>query len=215
MNIRDVKDLVAEGEGQHLEFKRKINYPEKVVREMVACANTSGGCLLVGVDDSGKIPGLLYPEEHDYALKKAIRELCVPAVKYENAIIPLSDKKSILYYAVKSARRKPLYAKDQPIDKYGKAYVRVDDKTLKASREMTQISRRKNALKNVKFTYGDKEGILMKYLEKHNKITLIEFRKIASLNKFMASQTLIRLVLADVLRIIPKEKEDLFELKNI
>jgi len=215
MDLREVRNLIAGGEGQNVEFKRKINFPEKVVRELVAFANTTGGCLLVGVNDDGALSGLRYPEEHDYALRKAIRELCVPPVKFENGIIPLTQKKSVLYYSVKAARRKPLYAKDQPVDKYGTAYVRVEDKTVKASREMTQILRRQRVIKDVKFTYGVKEAILMKFLDQHKNITVKKFMEIASLNKFKASSTLIQLVLADVLKIIPSEKEDSFELFNI
>jgi predicted HTH transcriptional regulator len=49
--------LVRKGEGATLEFKLKSNHPEKIVREVVAFANSQGGLLLIGVGDDKSIPG--------------------------------------------------------------------------------------------------------------------------------------------------------------
>ena len=38
--VRALTALVAKGEGLHLEFKRKAAYPDKIVKEMIAFANT-------------------------------------------------------------------------------------------------------------------------------------------------------------------------------
>lgn len=214
MNLSDIKQLVAGGESRTLEFKRKVNFPEKVIREMVAFANTIGGNLLVGVEDNGSIPGLRNPDEHDFALKKAIQELCVPKIKYKMELIPISEKKSILCYSVEPANRKPFYAKEKVIDRYGKAYVRVADKTLKASREMTQILRRTRTKKDFSFHYGDKEAVLMKLLDSDKNTTLSQFKEAANISTRTASSTLILLVLAGVLQIIPSEKTDFYHLKN-
>ena len=54
----------------------------------------------------------------------------------------------------------------------------------------------------------------MKALEETGKITLKEFSKVANLPRFMASKTLVKLVLANVLQIHPQESEDFFTLKN-
>jgi hypothetical protein len=53
----------------------------------------------------------------------------------------------------------------------------------------------------------------MKFLGEHETITLNEFKKVARLSYFSASRTLILLVLANVLEIIPQEKEDIFRLR--
>ncbi len=214
MKLSDIKQLVAGGESQNLEFKRKINYPEKVIREMVAFANSSGGNLLVGVEDNGNIPGLRDPEEHDFALEKAVRELCIPEIKYKRELIPVSDKKSVLCYSIKPSNKKPHYAKDKVFDKYGNAYVRVNDKTLQASREMTQILRKANTKKNFSFHYGEKEAILMRLLDSSDVITIDDFKEAANIPMRTASSTLVLLVLAGVLEIIPGDKGDLYKLKN-
>ena len=53
MTFTELKQLVRRGEGQYLEFKKKADHPDKIVREMVAFANSGGGELLLGVDDHG------------------------------------------------------------------------------------------------------------------------------------------------------------------
>ena len=53
----------------------------------------------------------------------------------------------------------------------------------------------------------------MRYLEEHDSITLKRFKDLAGINTFTASNTLIRLVLANVLLVIPREKEDIYLLK--
>ncbi|MDZ7649627.1 MAG: ATP-binding protein [Cytophagales bacterium] len=60
----------------HLEFKRKAAYPEKIVRELIAFANTEGGTLLVGVDDDKSIPGVKYPDEEGACMCEIHKALC-------------------------------------------------------------------------------------------------------------------------------------------
>ena len=52
----------------------------------------------------------------------------------------------------------------------------------------------------------------MKYLEVHQAITLKEFMLVSGLKRFIASKKLVLLVLANVLRVIPSEKGDLYTL---
>ena len=44
-------DLLSYHEGKTLEFKRDLSSPDNVLRAIVAFANTSGGTLLIGVED--------------------------------------------------------------------------------------------------------------------------------------------------------------------
>ena len=47
--------LLAEGEGQRLEFKQALS---RLDREIVAFANSAGGTVLLGVDDAGEVVGV-------------------------------------------------------------------------------------------------------------------------------------------------------------
>ncbi|MGB4774899.1 MAG: ATP-binding protein, partial [Daejeonella sp.] len=58
-----IKNLILEGEGATLDFKKTITSCEKIARTMVSFANNKGGRLLVGVSDDGTINGVKSEEE--------------------------------------------------------------------------------------------------------------------------------------------------------
>ncbi len=206
MTIQELKILVEKGEHQTMEFKKKIAHPEKVVKEMVAFANSQGGILIVGADDDGTLSGQRFIEEEVFTLDNAIQKYIRPRLVYTSEIVALNAKKGLAIYQIPSGQRKPYHVIDG--DKHKKAYFRVQDRSIQASKELVEIIRRDKSDKGWKFQYGDKEQKLMQYLNAHGYITLAEFRKIASINRFKASNTLVRLVLANVLRIEPKEDGD-------
>ena len=71
MDYQELKNLVRRGESSSLEFKLKTNHPEKIIKGVVAFANTNGGIMLIGVGDDKKIPGLKYADEDEYLLVRA------------------------------------------------------------------------------------------------------------------------------------------------
>jgi hypothetical protein len=92
------------------------------------------------------------------------------------------------------------------------SFVRVEGKCIQASREMREIVKRSQQPKDIRFHYGEHERMLMQYLDSNKTITLNEFRKLSGLKKFYASRKLVLLVLADVLRITPHERGDIYSL---
>jgi hypothetical protein len=66
--------------------------------------------------------------------------------------------------------------------------------------------------RDIRFRYGDHERILMRYLDVNHAISLKEYMSVSGLNRFNASRKLILLVLANVLRVIPGEKGDVYTL---
>ncbi|MEQ9437964.1 MAG: ATP-binding protein [Cyclobacteriaceae bacterium] len=232
MSLQEIQRLVGQGEGENIEFKRKVAHPDKIVREIVAFANTTGGHLLIGVDDDGSIPGIKFAEEEIFVLERAIQRWCRPQIDYHYQVIPLNQKRAVVHYFIKESPQKPYLvlssalsfsengAADHPPftpspqkpqhRRKGTAYVRHQDKSLQASTEVWQILKQSRNARDIRFTYGDKEQLLMQHLEQHQKITLREFSLLAKLPRRVASRTLVRLVLANVLKVIPKEKEDVF-----
>lgn len=208
MEMREIKRLVFGGENEQVEFKRKINHPEKVIREVVAFANTGGGHLFVGVDDDGTITGCKYPDEEDFILQKAIKELCRPAISYDLSIHRLTEKRSLLHYHIHSGERKPYYAFEKKHHRYGKAFVRVKDRSIQASPEIRKILKFNNAPQDVHFHYGNNEKLLFNFLHDNATVTVNQFREISGLDYKSASSTLVQMVLANALKIIPREKED-------
>lgn len=241
MTLQDVKNLVSNGENERLEFKRKVAHPDKIIREVVAFANTHGGYLLIGVDDNGAIPGVKFAEEEIFALNNAISKWCSPAIPYTCEIVSLTSKRAVAIYHIEEGARKPYFVKSEVLQPTavaghsqhgkkpgwkagwtpgrkkklkGKAYVRVEDKSLQASREVWQILRRKNRPKDIQFTYGEMEKLLMEFLGKHEYITLNQFKQLTNLPHLRASHKLVLLVLANVLEIVPREKEDIYRLRT-
>lgn len=207
--FQDLRKLAAQGEGPLLEFKRKATYPEKIVREMVAFANTRGGTLLLGVDDNGSLPGLKYPEGESHVVHQALKK-CRPPLPVTETFIPIGNSRTVIHYQIDESLQKPHYL--ILADARKESYVRVNDQSIKASREVKEIVKRSRRKKDVKFHYGDHEKFLMQYLDAHQAITLKKFVELSGLKPFYASKKLILLVLADVLNITPNEKGDIYSL---
>lgn len=213
MDLLQLKKLTAKGEGLHLEFKKKANFPEKIAKELVAFANTDGGLLLLGVDDDGTVSGTRDIEGEVFVMEETIEKLIKPRLAYQAQVIKINDKKGLAIFEIPKSEKRPLYLRNAPQSKEGKAYVRNGDQSLQASREMREILRRRCSEKDIQFTFGEKEQMLMKLLDERQYITLLDFSKAAKISKFVASRTLIRLVLANVLEILPKEGEDHYRRK--
>lgn len=179
---------------------------------MIAFANARGGVLLLGVDDNGTLSGLKYPDEEIHVITEALKRVR-PPLSYQMTAIPIGKSRTIIQYEIEESTRKPHYFLNE--DNSKESFVRVDDKSIKASRELREIVRRKQRMKDVHFHYGEHEQFLMQYLDEKQYITLKEFVSLRRINKFHASKKLVLLVLANVLNIIPTEKGDLYAIKNV
>ncbi|HEY5744987.1 MAG TPA: ATP-binding protein [Chryseolinea sp.] len=207
--VQLLQQLVRKGEGAVLEFKRKASNPEKIAREMIAFANTEGGTLLVGIGDDGTIPGLKYPEDDVHVIKEILKRVR-PALSLTETLIPLGNQRTVIQYDIAKSERRPHYFLGDNQAK--ESFVRVEDKSIKASREVREIIRRRQRQKDIGFRYGDHEQFLIKYLDEHKRITLKEFMMLTGLKRFYASKKLVLLVLADVLRVSPHERGDVYSI---
>ncbi|WP_017731243.1 AlbA family DNA-binding domain-containing protein [Nafulsella turpanensis] len=243
MTVRELQLLVKEGEHTTLEFKRKVAHPEKIVKEIVAFANTRGGNLLIGVNDDGNLTGLKFPDEDAYMLEREINRLCRPAIEYQREYIAISDKKTIVRYFIPESSQKPHHVvetevastteinnasqslqnkkvngqvkKSSSVAQLRKrAYFRVNDRSIQASRELREILRRQRKQRDIRFSWGEREQQLVQYLSEHQSITVKEFARLAGIRPYQASRTLVLLVLGNVLKIIPAEIEDKFVMKE-
>jgi len=206
--LRELKKLASEGEGIQLEFKLKATYPEKIVRELIAFANTEGGTLLIGVDDDGSIPGVKYPEEEAHVVRQSLTNFCRPLLTYNESVVPLPDNRYVVRFDVPASTKRPHYLALNKSDR--ETFVRVRDMSIKASPEMEELIRRSKKKRDIHFTFGDAEKKLMEYFITHPTISLAEYRSFSGLNRFQASRKLILLVLANVLKITATERGDLY-----
>ncbi|MDN3204836.1 AlbA family DNA-binding domain-containing protein [Algoriphagus sediminis] len=211
MLLSEVKRLASRGEGLSLEFKKKAAHPEKIIREIIAFANTSGGTLLLGVDDDGTVSGQKFIQDEVYVLEKAIEEEIRPKIEFSREIIEITEKKGIAIFEIPQSPNRPHFLYEEG---KRKSYVRVEDRSIQASKEVWEVIKKSRQPRDVVFTYREKEETLMKAIEEHGKITVKEYSRIARIPKFLASRTLVRLTLASVLELHPQESEDFFTLKG-
>lgn len=211
MTLQEVKELAQKGEGLKIEFKKKANFPDKILREVIAFANTQGGDVLIGVDDDGTVSGLRFIEEEIFVMEKAIREGIFPPLSVQVFTVRLNEKKGVAVFRIPMSPSRPHYL----ISENKKlSFVRVEDRSVKASKEVWEVIKKSSLPKDTIFTYGKKEEVLMKLLAEKERITLKEFASAAQLPIKLASSTLVRLVVANVLWIHPQEGDDYFTLKE-
>ena len=215
MNFHDVNLLIDEGEGFTIEFKRRISSSEKIARTLISFANTKGGTILFGVDDDGEIVGVESEKTEIELIEIAGRDFCDPVIMSGIEIVPFNGRDVIVCH-IEESDAKPHYylgEGDRDVGENTLVYIRVNDKTVMASREVVKIlqNEQPNA-RPLKLAIGENERRLFKYLEANERITVREFGRLINVSDRRASRTLVQLVRAGVVRIHTHEKEDFFTL---
>ena len=212
MNIHDVKRLIEDGEGFELEFKRKVSTPQKIARTIASFANTKGGIILFGVDDDGSIVGVESEKTELSLIDESARFLCEPPVEIDVKIVPYNRRDVIVIFVAESSD-KPHYAADD--DHESKVFIRVNDNTVIASKEVVKVLRDERPEKPpLMLTIGENEKRLFAYLEEHPRITVSEYSDLINVSVRRASRILTTLVRAGVIRIHTLEKTDYFTLAS-
>jgi len=215
MNYKDIEVFLEEGEGFQIEFKRKVSSPEKIARTIIAFANTKGGTIVFGVDDDKSIVGVDSEKAEVEMIQTAGGFYCDPPVEMEVDIIPFKGK-DVIAVTIDESRMKPHYlvGKTNGSDEEdSKVLIRVKDKTVVASREVTRILEAENPdAPPLRIAIGDAERRLLDYLDRNDRITVKEFSKLVNISSRRASRSLIQLVRAGVLRIHTHEKDDFYTL---
>jgi len=204
MNIRK---LIFEGEGVTLDFKKTITSCEKIARTMVSFANNKGGRLLVGVADDGTINGVKSEDEEKYMLTKAAHFYCKPALEPQFEEVYIDDK-TVLVAEIKSSEMKPHYALGE--DKKWWVYVRVNDKSVLASKIVIDVLKAENNDQGVLLEYSSREKALLEYLNENERITSREYSNMLNLSRRRTHRILVNLVLSGVIRMHTTEKEEYY-----
>ncbi len=215
MNYRDIDVLLEEGEGFQLEFKRKVSSPEKIARTIIGFANTRGGTIIFGVDDDKAIVGVESEKTETEMIKSAGSYYSDPPIDPAIEIVSYKGK-DLIVVTVDESRSKP-HALTAETGANGdgetKVFIRVNDKTVIASKEVERILRAEHPdAPPLRIEIGDQERRLFEYLEKSERITVKEFAKMVNVSDRRASRMLTKLVRAGVLRIHTTEKQDFYTL---
>ncbi len=215
MTPDDLRRLAAMGEGRHLEFKNRVPRPERIAREIIALANTDGGKVLVGVDDDGTVLGVKDAHEEFFTLQAALADRILPPVDLGFEPVRVSRTREVLVVHVPASPDRPhvLRSKQRPDGTQARqrAFVRVADQSVEASREAVAIMKADGRGEAVTFTFGDAERQLLDYLVRHETITVRTYARMHELPPWKASKALVMLARAGILALHPREGgEDVF-----
>jgi predicted HTH transcriptional regulator len=207
INKMNIRKLILEGEGQCLDFKKRITSCEKIAKTMVSFANNKGGRLLVGISDDGTVSGLKSEEEDKYMLSQAANLFCKPALQLLFEEVYLDDK-LVLVVEIKESTTKPHYALGE--DKKWWVYIRVRDKSILASKIVVDVLKRGNSEHGVFLEYSSKEKALLEYLDKNERITSREFSELLNISRRITHKILVNLVLSGIIKLHTTDKEEYY-----
>ena len=213
MNRRHLLELIEEGENLQCEFKRQFTTPEKIAREMIAFANTKGGYLIFGVDDDHEVVGVDSEKSESEMIKDAAENFCEPRLVYSIDFIELYGKE-VVVASIPESDNKPHrlqdYENELDINK-AVVIVRVNDKSVQASKEMVRILRANSAnLALKKYQIGQTEKMVFEYLGKYERISVKELSNLVNISERRASRTLVKMVRANLLLIHTKDNGEEF-----
>lgn len=213
MTRQQLQELIAGGESQTVEFKRRFSSPEKIARELCAFANTEGGYLLLGVDDDRRIVGV-ESEKQDIELLTLVCSFYIePPLDATIWVTSLEGKDIVVVYIAPSPNRPHRVVTPGRRLHPGSVFIRYKDQSVLASREMARLlaAQRPDA-PPVTITIGRRERLLFEFLERHGKITVAEFARLVNISRRRAAQILVRLTRAGVLQIHVEGTGDYFTL---
>jgi predicted HTH transcriptional regulator len=203
-----LKQLIADGENLHLDFKYCVSDSRKIARTLSAFANSDGGRILIGVRDNGSIAGIKSDEEM-YMVDTAAHLFCRPEITYTTKQHTTGGK-TILEVDVLKGTKRPYQVKNE--NGRWLSYFRNNDQNLLANRVLLQVWRKEGKGRGVLVKFGKAENSLMDYLKENGSVTLSKFRKIARISSYKAEAILANLIIFRVLIMKASEKGFTYEL---
>lgn len=137
MKNSEIEFLIKQGEGYNIEFKRKIT--KELANEVCAFCNSTGGIIIIGIDDDNSIIGANDTNENRSKLQNTISainpkpEITIEKIDYQDKIL--------LVVKCENGQQKPyIYS--------GGIYVRVGANTQKLTRaeEMREFFQQQNKI---------------------------------------------------------------------
>jgi ATP-dependent DNA helicase RecG len=102
----DILELIRQGENNAVEFKSASVSVDSISKEIVAFANTSGGSILIGIEDDGRVTGVTEPNRTEEWITNICRQNVIPPI--ETTInIERINKQNIIHVQVPKGKDKP------------------------------------------------------------------------------------------------------------
>jgi ATP-dependent DNA helicase RecG len=126
MEFSDLKNLIAQGESESLEFKKSLRSLNDALHTAAAFANAAGGWILFGVKDNGALAGVDIGGNTVENLAAAFRQQTDPII-YPGVEIIKAENKTVIALRIAAGS-------DKPYTVNGRGYKRVGRTTQALSR---------------------------------------------------------------------------------
>ena len=213
MYLVELNEMIENGENDKVEFKRKFSSPEKIAKEMIAFANSKGGKILFGIDDDKTIIGVESEKGELELISTAAKFYCEPEIEFTTEIMLIKNKDVVVVNIEESNMKPHRLITDEQVENEIKVYIRLNDKSIMASKETIKILKNSNDNSPpLQIFIGDIEKALFDFLNANEKITVKGFKRLVNISERRASRTLVNLVQAKVIRHHYFGNEDYFTL---
>ncbi len=126
----DIKNLI---ESRNLEFKKGLPSNKRLATEIIALANTRGGRLIIGYDQSErKVVGIDLSQDLEEKIANIVSDLITPQIDYFLSYQTI-DKKTLLIINIEEAYNKPIKLKNKSLEEA--VYIRIGSTTRLADKE--------------------------------------------------------------------------------
>lgn len=178
---------------------------------MSAFANSKGGVIIFGVDDSKEIIGVESEKGEIELITTASKFYSEPEIQFTYEVVFIKGV-DVVVVNVPESKTKPHKIVSEQNGKNPKYFIRQGEKSVLASRETVGILRNSNNNKPFKLNFGEIEKSLFRYLDENEKITLKGFKRLVNISERRASRILVNLVRAEVIRHHNNGYEEFFTL---
>lgn len=204
-----LKEILT-GENQTVEFKQKLNSPEKIARTISGFANARGGKIFVGIDDNKRVIGV-DPDEEIYILEKSAQEFCIPPIQIAIKIKLLGEEYlPVVIAEIPNSTQKP----HGVLESKGSVryYLRAKDQTLPMSDDMLKLLQKGKIEQNEEnqAQSGSIEERILKLIDQKGKVKTSEISKAFNLSKYRTSKILFQMLRNGWISKFSTEKEAFF-----
>lgn len=128
MTPSELRERILRWESPHTDFKRELASTGELAKDLVCFANSDGGQLIIGVDDSRRVVGVGDPDDLMLKVDDVAFNRCSPPITVVPEIVEL-DGAAVLVLNVPKGDQRPYRTSD------GRYYVRSGTRCRSASRE--------------------------------------------------------------------------------
>ncbi len=147
-----IEQLLKLNEGKCLEFKQNAESKTRILSTIIAFANTSGGKLLIGVEDKTRhVLGIENPTELEEKMANIINDNITPQISPNIEILTWKDRNIVLIEVFPGAT-KPYFIKKK--GEHDSTYIRVGSTNRLADRFMIESLRRTRSIKTFDEEFG-------------------------------------------------------------